>query len=75
MPSVFDWYAMRKPAGDQAGKMAENSGVSVVDFYSLFKTRPELFADESHFTAEGHRSAAELLAQRLRPHLRGAAGD
>lgn len=43
--------------------------VPVVDFYSLFKTRDDLFADESHFTADGHSLAAKILLQRLRPLL------
>ena len=47
--------------------MAAEHGVSVVDVYSFFKGRDGLFADESHFTADGHILAAQLIAQELRP--------
>ena len=46
-------------------------GLPVVDFYSHFKGRADLFADESHFTVEGHELAARLLLQELRPYLSG----
>lgn len=51
-------------------RVAEAEGAALVDLYSFFKERRELFADESHFTAEGHRQAAEIIALHLRPLLR-----
>jgi phospholipase/lecithinase/hemolysin len=38
-----------------------------VDVYSFFKGQERFFSDESHFTAEGHRRAADILAIHLRP--------
>ncbi len=50
-------------------EVAEALGAPVVDLYSFFKSRERLFGDESHFTAEGHRRAAEIVAVHLRPLL------
>jgi lysophospholipase L1-like esterase len=44
-------------------------GAPVVDLYSEFKGRDDLFADESHFTNEGHREAARIVLETLRPLL------
>jgi lysophospholipase L1-like esterase len=35
--------------------------VPVVDVYRAFEDKPAMFADESHFTEEGHREAAKLI--------------
>lgn len=43
--------------------------VMVIDVFSSFKGRDDLFADESHFTEEGHRLAADLIVDSLRPLL------
>ena len=45
--------------------LAEEEDVLAVDVYQQFHRRRRLFADESHFTAEGHRRSAELLADDL----------
>lgn len=50
-------------------EVAESEDVSVIDLYSLFKGRDELFADESHFTDEGHHRAAQIVFQALEPLL------
>ncbi len=50
-------------------EVAESLGAPLVDLYSFFKARPRLFGDESHFTDEGHRRAAEIVAVHLRPLL------
>ena len=39
----------------------------LVDVYSYFKGRDELFADESHFNDEGHRLAAEVIFDHIQP--------
>jgi lysophospholipase L1-like esterase len=46
-------------------QLAEDEGVAAVDVYEAFVNRPELFADESHFTEEGHRLAARLIDERI----------
>ncbi len=53
-------------------EVAEALGAPVVDLYSFFKSRERLFSDESHFTDEGHRRAAEIVAVHVRPLLSGA---
>ncbi len=50
-------------------EVGDSTGAPVVDLYSEFKGRKELFADESHFTAEGHARAAAIVLDRLRPLL------
>ncbi len=39
----------------------------VVDVYQAFRDRPAMFADESHFTEEGHREAAKFIAEAVLP--------
>jgi lysophospholipase L1-like esterase len=46
-------------------EVAAAHGVPVVDLYTSFRDANQLFADESHFTKEGHRQAAALIAQHL----------
>jgi lysophospholipase L1-like esterase len=50
-------------------EVASEEGVLLVDVYAVFKERDELFADESHFTREGHELAASVIADHLRPLL------
>lgn len=50
-------------------RVAEERQVLLVDVYSFFKELDHLFADESHFTDEGHQLAAGILAKHLRPLL------
>jgi lysophospholipase L1-like esterase len=51
-------------------EVARREGVAAIDLYSVFKGKDELFADESHFTEEGHRIAAEIVFEDLRQLLR-----
>ena len=50
-------------------EVAGEQGVPLVDLYSHFKRRRKLFADESHFTGEGHRRAARIVYEVLQPML------
>lgn len=56
-------------------ELAGELGTPLVDLYSELKGRDELFADESHLTAPGHRLAAELIVDRLLPELAGRARE
>jgi lysophospholipase L1-like esterase len=51
-------------------EVAYREDIAVVDLYSHFKGQEDSFADEAHFTFEGHRIAAELIAEDLSPYLR-----
>src|SRR5205823_14641569 len=42
-------------------EVARTSGVPSIDIYSHFKDKPELFADEAHFTEAGHRQMAQFI--------------
>lgn len=44
---------------------AEAAGVPVIDVYAEFKEAYDLFVDDSHFTAEGHRKAAQFVSEEL----------
>ncbi len=52
-------------------EVAVEHDVPLVDLYSHFKGRDELFADESHFNARGHERAAEIVLETLEPLLPG----
>lgn len=51
------------------GQVAAAAGVPLVDFYSHFKGRRKFFADESHFTAQGHDLAARIVLAEISPLL------
>ena len=44
-----------------AAEVAEAENLAFVDVYSFFKGRDDVFADESHFTDEGHAQAAAII--------------
>lgn len=46
-------------------EVATAEDVLLVDLFSHFKGKPDYFADESHFTAVGHRLAAEIVHEAL----------
>jgi lysophospholipase L1-like esterase len=50
-------------------EVAIEEAAMVIDLYSYYKGRPEFFSDESHFTADGHRLAAEIVANHVNPFL------
>lgn len=50
-------------------EVASEQKAPVIDVYTAFRDRPAYFADESHFTREGHRLAAELILSQLAPLL------
>jgi lysophospholipase L1-like esterase len=50
-------------------EVAANEGVLAIDVYTVFKDAHSLFADESHFTEEGHRAAASFIRRSLLPLL------
>lgn len=50
-------------------EIAKQEAAMVVDLYTYFKGRAEFFSDESHFTADGHRLAAAIVADHLKPYL------
>jgi lysophospholipase L1-like esterase len=49
-----------------AAEVAAAEHLAFVDVYSFFKERGELFADESHFTDEGHLQAAVLIWEHIK---------
>lgn len=64
------WWKNFAPAYNRATvAVADELDVPVIDLYTHFKDRDELFADESHFNVTGHRLAAALVIERLRPFL------
>lgn len=56
-------------------EVATGEAAMVIDLYTAFKGRPGFFSDESHFTADGHRLAGEIVADHLRPFLSDLARD
>jgi lysophospholipase L1-like esterase len=45
--------------------VAREEHTLAIDVHAAFRDRPQLFDDESHFGAEGHRAAAELIHTEL----------
>ena len=64
------WWKNFAPAYNRATlAVADELDVPVIDLYTHFKDRDMLFSDESHFNVAGHRRAATLVLERLRPFL------
>ena len=74
IPNAFWWKNRGADYSAATAEIAAAEAVPMIDVYSFFKGRDELFADESHFTDEGHRIAALIILDHLRPILarRGA---
>ncbi|MFQ5526529.1 MAG: SGNH/GDSL hydrolase family protein [Thermoanaerobaculia bacterium] len=67
--SVHKWKYSAFDYNAATIEIAARENVLVVDLYSSFKGRDELFSDESHFTDEGHRLAGGIVADHLAPLL------
>ncbi len=62
------WWKNFAPQYVEATKaLGAAQSVPVVDVYEHFRDRPECFADECHFTRQGHELAAELIFEGIRP--------
>ncbi|HUT10642.1 MAG TPA: SGNH/GDSL hydrolase family protein [Thermoguttaceae bacterium] len=71
LPCWRDWAPDYRAATIELGR---HHGVPVIDVYSYFGGKEEFFADESHFTVEGHMLAAEFIFDEigsLLPHTIG----
>jgi lysophospholipase L1-like esterase len=67
--SAASWRAAAPDYNAATVEVANELGLPVVDLYTMFRNREPLFADESHFTPEGHRVAAGLVGDALRPRV------
>jgi lysophospholipase L1-like esterase len=68
---AMGWKSFAHEYNAVTAEVAESLDLPLVDLYTHFKDRDDLFTDESHFNAEGHRLAAEIVYQRIQPFLRG----
>lgn len=68
--SALRWKTNAHTYNAATRDVARSAGVGLIDLYSIFKNKDELFADESHFTDEGHRIAAQIVYEDLQPFLR-----
>jgi len=59
------WMRFGSDYNTATAEVGASQGVPVVDVYSLFKDREQLFEDDSHFTEEGHRIAARLIFEHV----------
>jgi lysophospholipase L1-like esterase len=77
IPNPIVWKNWAADYNAATAEVAEELDVPLIDVYSFFKGRDELFADESHFTAEGHEQAAGVILDHIRPLVesRRAAGE
>ena len=67
IPNDLWWKNFGYDYNVATAEVAAEAGVPLVDFYSHFKGRRGLFADESHFTAQGHDLAARIVVAELGP--------
>lgn len=59
-------WRSRIPLYNQAVReLMKDDAKHLVDFEEYFRSRPELFIDESHFSPEGHREASDVLWRTL----------
>jgi lysophospholipase L1-like esterase len=64
------WWITHAPIYNAAVlEVARNTGVTSIDVYTHFKDTPDLFADDSHFTEEGHRAMAQFVVENLESTL------
>lgn len=74
--NVLNWKYFASEYQVAAAEVAEETNTTLIDIYTLFRGKNDLFVDDSHFTAEGYRLAAELVLEHIRPIvLRGLAQD
>jgi lysophospholipase L1-like esterase len=71
MPRLTRWKSFGHDYNAATAEVAEELEVPLVDLYTHFKDRENFFADESHFTDEGHELAAEIVLEHLQPWVRG----
>lgn len=50
-------------------EVGKTYGAPVIDIYSLFRDKEQYFADEAHFNEEGHRLAAKIIYDQIKPLL------
>ena len=65
LESESSWRRLVPAYNREVLEIARSGGVPVVDVQAAFAGRRDLFVDECHFTPEGHRLMAQLLADRL----------
>ena len=66
IPSDTWWMNFGRDYNVATAEVAREQRVTLVDVYSVFKDRGTFFADESHFTDEGHHLAARFIADGIR---------
>jgi len=64
------WWKTYAPQYAEATlQIAEQTDTLAIDVYTWFKNHDACFADESHFTSQGHAEAAQLILSHLGPIL------
>lgn len=61
------WKNVAADYNAATAEVAAAQHAPLIDLYTAFRDRRGYFADESHFTKEGHRLAAELILSQLAP--------
>ncbi|MGH9460835.1 MAG: SGNH/GDSL hydrolase family protein [Vicinamibacteria bacterium] len=71
MPAM-GWKSFAHEYNAVTAEVAASLDLPLVDLYTHFKDREDVFTDESHFNPEGHRLAAQIVYQRIQPFIRGS---
>lgn len=65
------WWKNFAPAYNEITlRVADEQGVNAIDIYAYFKNADGFFADESHFTTDGHFMAARIIYEQIKDRLR-----
>lgn len=75
LASAASWKHVAPEYNAATLQIARSETTEAIDLYAAFEDRGNLFSDESHFTELGHRVAAELVYERLRPMVPGESGE
>jgi len=68
-PDELCWLNFAPSYNNATIETAEKSNVPVVDIYSYFNNKAAYFIDDSHFTQLGHKTAAELIYEKILPYI------
>jgi lysophospholipase L1-like esterase len=64
------WWKTYAPKYNEAVmEISRSTGIYSIDAYSRFKDNPGLYADEAHFTGDGHKAMAQFVFDNLEPVL------
>jgi lysophospholipase L1-like esterase len=65
-PDPYWWKTYGPLYNNITLSVGKEYNITVVDIYAYFDNKTEFFADESHFSEEGNRLAASIIAEEVK---------